>query len=205
MIDYIKGILAEKQPVSATIEAAGVGYFLSIPLSTYQQLPAAGSEAKLLVHHYVREDAERLFGFLTKLEREIFRELIGVTQIGPKVALAVLSGVSPHQLVAAVQRGDATRLKGISGVGPKTAQRLIMELKGKLGELSLSPEAETSGLSTAAQGVHANRQVRKEAFEAMIALGYNDKQVYTAFERVEKVIGEEAGIEEWIKKSLQVI
>ncbi|MBN1761376.1 MAG: Holliday junction branch migration protein RuvA, partial [Chitinispirillaceae bacterium] len=137
MIEYIRGILAEKEPGHVTVEAHGVGYGASIPLSTYERLPATGTEVRLLTHYHVREDGHKLFGFFSAEERMIFRQLISVSKIGPKVALNVLSGVSVQDLVASVNRSDPTRLQKISGVGAKTAQRLVMELKGKLG---ISPE-----------------------------------------------------------------
>jgi Holliday junction DNA helicase RuvA len=167
MFDYVKGILAEKSVGGAVVETAGVGYELSIPLSTFEALGAEGSQVKLFTHHYVREDAEKLFGFSSKAEREIFRQLIAISNIGPKTAISILSGVSPQELVSCVNRGDSTRLRKIPGVGDKTASRLIMD--------------------------------------AMVSLGYTDKQVQAALGRVESVIEAGAPVEEWIKKALQVI
>lgn len=202
MIDYVKGILAEKSPTWVVIEAGGVGYGIAVPLSTYEQLPHIDQKVKLYTHHHVREDSQKLFGFWSTDERMVFRELIGVSQIGPKVALGVLSGVSVSDLAGSVALGDDSRLRSVPGIGPKTAQRLVMELKGKFKnfsspELSSQPEASVSG------GV--DRSVRNEAFEAMVALGYAEKQVIAAFSRVEKVVDKDIPVEDWIRKALQVI
>ena len=205
MIEYIRGILAVKELGHVTIETNGVGYGASIPLSTYEQLPAPGSEVLLLTHHYVREDAQKLFGFMTAEERMIFRQLIGVSKIGPKVALSVLSGISVQDLVVSVNRSDPSRLQKIPGVGAKTAQRLVMELKGKLGSTALSGEtAGGTGMSGGgAQSAHTD--IKDEVFAAMTALGYNDKQVSRAIERVASEMKDDESVETWIRKILQVI
>jgi len=203
MIDYIKGILAEKTVAAITVEAHGVGYEISIPFSTYEKLPACGANVKIVTHFHVREDAQRLFGFLTDAERTVFRQLINVSQVGPKVALSVLSGVSVNELVAAVNSGNDSRLKTIPGIGPKTAQRLVMELRGKFKAGSgIGGGDETNSPAPAGS---APEGVRREAFEAMLSLGYVDRQVQVALQRVEKVIEPSATVEEWIRKALQVI
>lgn len=201
MFNYVKGILSEKTPAAAIIEAAGVGYEIVIPLSTFEALGQPGAQAKLFTHHYVREDAEKLYGFSSKAEREMFRQLIAISNIGPKTALSILSGVSPQDLVSCVNKGDATRLRKVPGVGDKTAQRLIVELKGKLGIASVdAPLAPHTGGDSGKGNAE-----RSQAFDAMISLGYGDKQVQAALSRVESVIEEGAPVEEWIKKALQVI
>jgi Holliday junction DNA helicase RuvA len=199
MFDYIKGMLAEKNVGTAVIEASGVGYLLIIPLSTYEKLPAINHDIKLFTHHYVREDLQRLYGFYSKQERGIFEQLIGISKIGPKTAISILSGVSPADLISCVNKSDATRLRKIPGVGDKTAQRLVMELKGKLGVSGVidGPAQYTPGVTSASP--------RSEAYDAMITLGYAEKQVQSALGRVETVIAADAPAEEWIKKALQVI
>jgi holliday junction DNA helicase RuvA len=201
MFDYVKGILAEKTVAVAVVETAGVGYELAIPLSTFEALGVEGSPVKLFTHHYVREDAEKLFGFSSKAEREIFRQLIAVSNIGPKTAMNVLSGMSPQDLVSCVNGGDATRLRRIPGVGDKTASRLIVELKGKLGVSS----AEAPKTPSQAGSIDKGWNERAQAYDAMISLGYGEKQVQAALSRVETVIDRGAPVEEWIKKALQVI
>jgi holliday junction DNA helicase RuvA len=196
MFEYIKGILDEKNLGEAVIEAGGVGYALIIPLSTYEKLPAIGREVKLLTHHHVREDAEKLYGFYTRDERDLFRQIIGISNIGPKTAMSILSGVSVEALRDCVKVSDASRLKKIPGVGEKTAQRLVMELKGKLDFITGA---------VAVDGKRATHGSKSEAFDAMISLGYAEKQVQAALGRVENVLENDAPVEEWIKKALQVI
>ncbi len=206
MIDYIRGTLTVKSPVQVTVEAHGVGYALSVPLSTFEKLPDVNAEVKLLTHHYVREDLQRLYGFMTEPEREIFRRLIGITKIGPKVALGVLSGVSVQDLTASVRTGDAKRLKGVPGIGPKTAERLVMELKGKLGQAgSFGPATAGAAPPGAVPGSERPVGVREEAYEAMVSLGYVDRQVQQALARVEETVEGSEGVEEWIRRALQVI
>ncbi len=201
MFDYINGILAEKSPAAAVIEAAGVGYELATPLSTFEALGKPGTQVKLFTHHHVREDAEKLYGFSTRTERELFRQLIAISNIGPKTALTILSGMSPQDLVACINKGDATRLRKVPGVGDKTAQRLMVELKGKLGIAS----GDAPVLSQAGDGAKTAGTQRTQAFDAMISLGYGDKQVQAALDRVESVIQDLAPVEDWIRKALQVI
>lgn len=204
MIDYLRGILAVKELGHVTIETHGVGYGASIPLSTFEQLPDPGTEVQLLVHYYVREDGHKLFGFVTSDERMVFRQLISVSKIGPKVALNILSGVSVQDLVASVNMSDPTRLHKISGVGAKTAQRLVMELKGKLGTATTGGTAPVAS-GTAKSGAAQSGAVKDEVFAAMTALGYNDKQVGRAIDRVAAEMADDASVENWIRTILQVI
>ncbi len=200
MIEYIKGILTEKEVARVAIEAHGVGYNISIPLSTYEKLPETGTNLLLYIHYLVREDAHKLYGFFSKTEREMFRHLISITKIGPKVALSVLSGITINDLVSCINSGDSRRLEKIPGVGQKTAQRLLIELKGKVGSPLVSGISEGSLVTKP-----SNMKIRDEAFAAMLSLGYNDKQVQKAFTRVEQTVSESAPVEEWIRKALQII
>lgn len=206
MFEYIRGLLTVKEISRVCIEACGIGYEISIPLSTFEKLPDPGNEVKVLTHYHVREDAHRLFGFSTEQERDIFRLLLGISMIGPKVALSVLSGISVEELISSVAHADPSRLEKIPGVGAKTAQRMVLELKGKVNTVS-SPRTAAKGTSKSSATVNAanSRNVRDEAFEAMVALGYNDKQVVKALARVEETLEKDAPVEEWIRKSLQVI
>ena len=205
MIDYIRGTLSEKEQGYVTLEAHGVGYEIVIPLSTVNRLPADGGEVKLYTHHYVREDTQKLYGFLTRQERELFRQLITVSSIGPKTAIGILSKMSVEELVRFVTLGDPSRLVKIPGIGAKTAERLIVELRGKLkvtGSDGILPK--TEAVFTKAPSAPG---AREEAFEALISLGYNDKQVSRAIERVGQVMSDtvDYGVEDWIRKALQVI
>ncbi|MBV8467688.1 MAG: Holliday junction branch migration protein RuvA, partial [Burkholderiales bacterium] len=132
MIGKLTGTLLEKHPPQVLLDVNGVGYEIDVPMSTLYVLPHAGEPAALYTHFVVREDAQLLFGFATRHERETFRQLIKVTGIGPKIALAVLSGMTSDELAMAVEREDAARLAKTPGIGKKTAERLVLELRGKL-------------------------------------------------------------------------
>ena len=132
MISYIRGELIEKDPTRVIIEAAGVGYELIVPVSTYDKLPRVGEEAKLLAYHAVREDDEVLYGFATADERTVFLELIGVSGVGPKIAIAILSGSGVGELSMSIASGDAKRISAIKGVGKKTAEKICVELRDKV-------------------------------------------------------------------------
>ena len=165
MISYIRGILAEKSPTRAVIEAAGVGYELLIPVSTYERLPREGGEAKLLAYHCVREDDEQLFGFATSNERELFAKLTGVSGVGPKIALAILSGASVGELALAIASKDAKRLAAVKGVGKKTAEKICVELKDKVDALAFAAHG----------GGPAASPVVADAVAALRALGFGDE------------------------------
>ena len=200
MIDYIRGKLADKELTHVAIETAGVGYSVSIPLSTYEKLPEPGKDALIYIHYYVREDDVKLYGFASKADREIFRHLITVNSVGPKVAMGIMSGISIENLVMYVNAGDTAGLKKVPGVGLKTAERIIIELKGKLGAYSSSP---ATSLPRSKSSIARGR--KDEAYAAMLSLGYNDKQVAKAIDRVSLEIGEDAQIEEWIRMALKII
>ena len=205
MIDYIRGMLTVKELGGVTIEAHGVGYAASISLSTYEQLPVINTETILYTHYHVREDAHKLFGFSTRTERELFRQLIGVSKIGPKVALNVLSGVDSDALVQSVNHGDPSRLQKIPGVGLKTAQRLVMELKGKIGTSVNTGDRGGRQRISSAGGMGGRTTARDEVFAAMLALGYNEKQVNRSLDRIQSEMTNDEPVEMWIRKALQVI
>ena len=165
MIVSVRGVLEAKEPTRAVIETAGVGYELLIPVSTYEKLPRAGSEAKLLVFHCVREDDEILFGFASAEEREMFLKLISVSGVGPKIALAILSGSSVGELSLAVAGGDARRIAAIKGVGKKTAEKICVELKDMVSALAMSSRS----------GGGAASPIVGDAIAALRALGFNEE------------------------------
>ena len=167
MIVYLNGILAEKNPASVTVECGGVGYEALIPLSTFDRLPATGSAVKLFVYHAVREDDEILFGFATPQEREMFTKVTAVSGVGPKTALAVLSGFSTGDLQLAIAQGDAKRIATVKGVGKKTAERIVVELKDKVNPIEAL--ANSSVASTGKQSA-----VLRDAMLALAALGFSD-------------------------------
>ncbi len=191
MIGRLTGILLEKHPPQVLVDAHGVGYELDVPMSTFCNLPPVGEKVSLHTHLSVREDAQQLFGFLTAKEREVFRLLIRITGVGPKLALAVLSGLSVDELAQAVTLQEAGRLTRIPGVGRKTAERLLLELKGKLADaLPAGP-----GATATPAGVQA------DALHALLALGYSDKEAAP----VVKQLPEGLALEEAIRQALKLL
>ena len=165
MIVHVRGTLAEKEPTRVVIEAAGVGYELLIPLSTYDRLPREGGEVKLLTFHCVREDDEILFGFATADEKALFAKLTSVSGVGPKIAIAILSGASISELGMAIAGGDAKRIAAIKGVGKKTAEKICVELRDKVSEFAFAAK---SGGAVASP-------VLRDALSALRALGFNEE------------------------------
>lgn len=158
MIALLRGVLIEKHPNQALVDVGGVGYDVSIPVSTYSRLPETGSEVKLRIHTHVREDALALFGFLSQDEKALFEKLISVSGIGPKMAMAVLSGIPATDLINSVRRGEVDRLVRIPGVGKKTAERMILELRDKMPapsgeEAAAAPGAPAASLTAVEQDV----------------------------------------------------
>ncbi|MCR5413765.1 MAG: Holliday junction branch migration protein RuvA [Kiritimatiellae bacterium] len=170
MIAYIRGILAEKEPVRAVVEAAGIGYELLIPLSTFDRLPKTGEEVKLLAYHCVREDDEILFGFATAAERELFAKLTAVSGVGPKIALSILSGGSVGELALAIASGGAKRLSSIKGVGKKTAEKICIELKDKVNAIEALAATQRTGSKE-----NASAPILHDAILALSALGFNEE------------------------------
>ena len=174
MIGRIAGILLEKNPPQVLVDCQGVGYELDVPMSTLYNLPAVGERVTLFAHLVVREDAQLLYGFSSHVERAAFRELIKIAGVGPRTALAVLSGLSIADLAQAVTLQEAGRLIQIPGIGKKTAERLLLELRGKLGADLGSP-----GLASAAAG-----EAAPDILKALTALGYSDMEALYAVKQV---------------------
>lgn len=172
MIAYVRGVLAEKSPAVAIVEAAGIGYELLIPLSTFDRLPRTGEEVKLLACHVVREDDETLYGFSTAAEREMFLRLTAVSGVGPKIALAILSGASLSELSLAIASSDARRISAIKGVGKKTAEKICIELKDKVSALEALAASGGGGKKGAAV---QDRLFLRDAILALAALGYSEE------------------------------
>ena len=167
MIAHLQGRLLEKSPNRIIVEVQGIGYDVHVPLSTFYELGEPGAEVSLRVHTHVREDMLALFGFATAMERQLFERLIDVSGIGPRLALAVLSGIEPPDLVDAVRRADVARLTAIPGVGRKTAERISLELKDKLAAMAL-PATEPADGSVPAAG-----DLRGDVLSALLNLGYH--------------------------------
>lgn len=168
MIAYIRGTLAEKDPTRVVIEAAGVGYELTIPLSTFDRLPKTGAEVKLLAFHCVREDDETLFGFATEAEKAMFAKLTSVSGVGPKIAIAILSGSSIGELSLAIASGNAKRISSIKGVGKKTAEKICIELKDKVNAIEAFAATGRGGKGEISPVLH-------DAILALTALGFNEE------------------------------
>ncbi|HQR34932.1 MAG TPA: Holliday junction branch migration protein RuvA [Blastocatellia bacterium] len=176
MIAHISGKLIQKQPNSIIVDVSGIGYELNVPLSTFYELGEVGATVSLRVHTHVREDALQLFGFRTEAEKKLFLLLNSVSGIGPKLAITVLSGLSAEELIQAIRAGNLTKLTGIPGVGKKTAERMLVELKDKVAAI-LPPGLEDSTTSVLA---HTGDTMREDVISALVNLGYPRAQAEKA-------------------------
>lgn len=189
MIGRLHGKLIEKTPPQVLVDVGGVGYEVDVPMSTFCNLPAEGSEITFLTHFIVREDAQLLYGFATAAERQTFRALIRISGVGPRIALAVLSGMSTQDLADAVEQGNATLLTRVPGIGKKTADRLVLELKGKLAGNAFAP---TGGAASAAQA---------DILSALMALGYSEREAQASV----RALPAEVTVSEGIRLALKAL
>ena len=173
MIGFLRGRIADKQPNTLIVDVQGVGYEVHVPLSTFYDVGEVGADITLRIHTHVREDALLLYGFLTELERQLFERLIGVSGIGPKLAIAVLSGMDPRELLSAVQRGDVARLTGIPGIGKKTSERIVLELRDRLAKIAL-------GVPIDPVPPNGADRLRGDLLSALENLGYHRPQAEKA-------------------------
>ena len=190
MIGKLSGTLIEKNPPQVMVDCHGVGYQVDVPMSTFYNLPALGAPVSLLTHFVVREDAQLLYGFGTATERDTFRQLIKISGVGPRTALGVLSGMSVEELSRAVTEQSAGRLVKVPGIGKKTAERLLLELKGKLG-------ADLGAAGAAAAGGDHHQDM----LQALMALGYSDREAALAL----KALPPDVGVSEGIKQALKAL
>ncbi len=197
MIAHLKGQLIQKSPVSLVVDVQGVGYEVFIPLTVYYELPECGTTVSLYIHTRIREDSLKLFGFIKEADKQMFELLIRISKVGPKIALAFLSGMTGQDLTQAVFNDDIATLSAIPGVGRKTAERLALELKDKLLELNLQPE-------TAIASNTPGNGLKDDAVSALINLGYKKAQAEQA---LRKVWRDEAkpSLEELIRDSLNCL
>ncbi len=195
MIAYLKGTLLEKSPSRLIVNVTGVGYDVQVPLSTFYTLGETGSEIALRVHTHVREEVIALYGFATPLEQQLFEKLIGISGIGPKLALAVLSGIEPVDLIRAIRLQDVARLTAIPGVGKKTAERIGLELKDRL-------PAAPAGSEAAAAPAAAEDQFRDDLLSALLNLGY---QRVPAEKAIDKAVTPGAGFEQALRDVLRAM
>ena len=188
MIGRLTGILLEKNPPLVTLDVQGVGYEVSVPMCTFYNLPAAGERSSLFTHFVVREDGQFLFGFLTEGEREAFRQLLKISGVGPRTALAVLSGLSVGELAQAVTLQEAGRLVKIPGIGKKTAERLLLELRDKLGKgVTLGGAAPVAA------------DAGSDILNALVALGYSEREALSAMKSLPEGVGVSEGIRQALK------
>jgi len=186
VIGRLTGVLAEKSPPLVLIDVNGVGYEVDVPMSSFYNLPALGERVTLLTHFVVREDAQQLFGFLTAEERATFRQLVKISGIGPRTALSILSGLSVGELAQAVSAQQSGRLVKVPGIGKKTAERLLLELKGKLGPDLGAPAQVTS-------------DAQADIVQALVALGYSERDAAAALKAMPADIGVSDGIKQALK------
>ena len=191
MIGRISGKLLAKQPPQIIVDVQGVGYEIDVPMSTLYQLPATGADVTLLTHLTVREDAHLLYGFATEQERTVFRQLLKISGVGARTALSVLSGLSVADLHAAVSQQDTGRLTKIPGIGKKTAERLLLELKDKLKITVMSSPGTDAGAINAGSDI----------VNALLSLGYNDKEASWAVKQVPV----EASVNDGIRQALKLL
>jgi Holliday junction DNA helicase RuvA len=194
VIAHLRGRLFDKQPNRLVIDVSGVGYDVSVPLSTFYGLGDEGSEIALRIHTHVREEALSLYGFATALELAVFERLIGISGIGPKLALAVLSGIETPELVRAIQRGDVARLTGIPGVGKKTSERIVIELKDRLPQLRIETAAAGDAAPPSA--------LRDDVISALVNLGYHRPLSERAADAAVKAVAD-GGFEQTLKQALR--
>jgi Holliday junction DNA helicase RuvA len=200
MIAQLRGILLEKHPNQAIVEAGGVGYDVTIPVSTFTGLPDPGAEVKLRIHTHVREDALSLFGFLTQDERAIFEKLIGVSGIGPTLAVKILSGLAAPDLINAIRRGEVAQLVRVPGIGKKTAERMVLELRDKLPAVTGAEPASVSG--------DALSPVDQDVLSALLNLGCARPQAEAAVRKAKAsaaTAGANAEFEPLFRRALELV
>ncbi|MBS0428567.1 MAG: Holliday junction branch migration protein RuvA [Proteobacteria bacterium] len=191
MIGKLTGTLSERNPPQVVIDCHGVGYEVDVPMSTFYNLPQVGEKVSLLTHFVVREDAQILYGFGTADERAAFRQLIKIAGVGPRTALGVLSGMNVNELAQAVSLQEAGRLVKIPGIGKKTAERLLLELKGKLGD----------ALGAGSGSAQPASDAQADILQALLALGYSDKEAAATL----KTLPKDVGVSEGIKLALKAL
>jgi Holliday junction DNA helicase RuvA len=198
VIAHLRGRIFEKHPNRIVVDVNGVGYDVFVPLSTFYGLGDPGSDVAVRIHTHLREDALTLYGFATLLEQELFERLIGVSGIGPKLALAVLSGIEPIELIRAIERGDIARLTAIPGVGKKTSERIVLELKDRL------PRTQVASVVAGVAAVGAPG-VRDDVLSALVNLGYHRPLAEKAVDAAIKTLGSTAaaGFEYMLKQALR--
>lgn len=199
MIARLDGILLQKSVAQCVVDVHGIGYRVVVPLSTFYELPEAGCRVALQIHTHVREDAISLYGFYTDEEREVFKLMISVGGIGPKLAVNILSGISAAEWIRAIVSEDLKRLTGIPGVGRKTAERMILELKDKAGHLSREVAPADDAV------IRTSEEAKEDALSALVNLGYKGSSVRDAVELAMKDASEPLSLDDILKKALRFL
>ncbi len=199
MIARISGILIQKSVTHCVVDVHGTGYRIIVPLSTFYELPKEDQPVVLHVHTHVREDAISLYGFHTREEREVFQMMISVSGIGPKLAVNILSGIAAGELVRAVTEEDLKRLTGIPGVGKKTAERMILELKDKAAKLV------RDDITVCTVAVKTGDQVKEDALSALVNLGYKGSAVKDVVDRIMRTAPETPSLDQLLKQALRTL
>jgi len=200
MIGRLSGILIQKQPPLLMIDVQGVGYEVQAPMSTFYQLPELDKSVVLLTHMVVREDAQLLYGFYSESERLLFKSLIKVNGVGPKLALTILSGISANEFVQVIKNNDESGLVRLPGIGKKTAQRLIVEMRDRLDDWQGDVRENMDKLSNESDNLHSEQDIIKEAVSALIALGYKPVE---ASRMISKLDAQDQSSEMLIKQALK--
>jgi Holliday junction DNA helicase RuvA len=196
MIAFLRGVLIEKHPNQAIVEAGGVGYDVTVPVSTFTRLPDSGAEVRLRIYTHVREDTLALYGFLTQDEKGLFEKLIGVSGIGPTLAVKILSGLAAADLIHAIRRGEVERLVRVPGVGKKTAERMVLELRDKLPAASAEEEAQPAAAALS--------PIDQDVLSALLNLGCGRPQAEAAVRKA-KADGASADFEMLFRRALELV
>lgn len=196
MITYLKGTLVKKTPTEIVVDTGGIGYSVNISLSTFGRLPETNTPVTILTYHHIREDAQLLFGFASEQERNLFKLLLTVSGIGPKMAQTILSGMQPEELIRTISQGNIGSLTSIPGVGKKTAERMIVELRDRVTKSDSVSDGNAAGT--------APSLIRAQALAALLSLGYSKEKAEQAIRAILNESGSSAlSVEELIKKALQ--
>jgi Holliday junction DNA helicase RuvA len=206
MIAYLAGVLREKTPSRVVVDVAGVGYEVFVPLSTFTELPDEGKTVALRIHTHVRDDAIMLYGFHSARERSAFELLIRTSGIGPKLALNILSGMEPDRLLSAVAKGNVEALRSVPGVGLKTAERIVVELRERAAELALesgAKPAERQARDAATGGGDAGSELHEQAISALLNLGYTRPLAQRVVEEAAREVGADLALESLLRGALR--
>lgn len=196
MITFLHGKVVEKQPMRVVLDVGGVGYEVSIPLSSYDRLPASGEACRILIYEHIREDAHQLFGFMTDPERQMFLLLMSTSGVGPKIAIAALSGMSVREIKSAIVQGDVKRLSSVSGIGKKLAERIVVELKDKI------DDADALEAVAGADAATPEDLRTRDAVMALIALGYKQEAARAMIAEALRGVKGILTVEEVVRKAL---